>query len=204
MPRSPAGSPHRIPTRTRRRSISTATSRAGLRHRPLGYPANFFVVNPDVANANVTDSGAFSNYNALQLELRRRLSKGFSANVNYQYAFEGGSQFDGFSFGRAWTEVPVTGNPTVRHAIKIQWDWTLPFGRGERFGSDMHPVLERARRRLEHHRRRPHPDGPDGLRQRAAGRHVRERSAGHVQVLREAEPGDRASTKCGCCRTTSS
>ena len=74
----------------------------------VGYPANFFVVNPDVANDNVTDSGAFSDYNALQVELRRRLSKGFSANVNYQYTFEGGSQFDGFSFGRAWTEMPVT------------------------------------------------------------------------------------------------
>jgi hypothetical protein len=107
----------------------------------LGYASNFFVVNPDVANANVTDSGAFSKYNALQLELRRRLSNGFSANVNYQYALEGGSQFDGFSFGRAWSEVPVTGNPTVRHAIKFQGDWTLPFGRGERFGNDMHPVL---------------------------------------------------------------
>jgi hypothetical protein len=101
-----------------------------------GYPSNFFVVNPDVNYANVTDSGAFSKYNALQLELRRRLSNGFSANVNYQYAFEGGSQFDGFSFGRAWTDIPVTGNPTVRHALKFQADWMLPFGRGERFGGD--------------------------------------------------------------------
>ena len=40
------------------------------------YPANFFVVNPDVNNVNVTDSGAFSDYHALQLELRRRLSNG--------------------------------------------------------------------------------------------------------------------------------
>ena len=103
----------------------------------VGYPANFFIVNPDVNYANVTDSGAFSKYNALQLELRRRLSKGFSANVNYQYAFEGGSQFDGFSFGRAWTDVPVTGNPTVRHALKFQADWMLPIGRGERIGGNM-------------------------------------------------------------------
>jgi hypothetical protein len=106
----------------------------------LGYPVNFFVLNPDVANDNVTDAGGFSKYNALQLELRRRLSKGFSANVNYQYAFEGGSQFDGFSFGRAWSDIPVTGNPTVRHAIKFQADWTLPFGRGERFASDINPL----------------------------------------------------------------
>jgi Carboxypeptidase regulatory-like domain/TonB dependent receptor-like, beta-barrel/TonB-dependent Receptor Plug Domain len=106
-----------------------------------GYPANFFILNPDVNFANVVDSGAFSKYNALQLELRRRLSKGFSANLNYQYAFEGGSQFDGFSYGRAWTDVPVTGNPTVRHALKFQADWMLPFGRGERFGTNMNPVL---------------------------------------------------------------
>jgi hypothetical protein len=106
----------------------------------LGYAANFFIPNPDVNYANVTDSGAFSKYNALQLELRRRLSKGFSANANYQYAFEGGSQFDGFSFGRAWTDTPVTGNATVRHAIKFQADWLIPVGRGERFGGNMGAV----------------------------------------------------------------
>jgi hypothetical protein len=115
---------------TRRTSAATA-----------GYPANFFILNPDVANVNVTDGGSFSKYNALQLEVRRRLSKGFSANLNYQYAFEGGSQFDGFSFGRAWTDTPVTGNATIRHAIKFQADWMLPFGRGERFAADINPVL---------------------------------------------------------------
>jgi hypothetical protein len=95
-----------------------------------GYPANFFILNPDVANVNVTDSGAFSDYHALQFELRRRLSRGLSANVNYQYAFaEGGSAFDGFSFGRTMV---TQGN--VRHAIKMQGDWTLPFGRGQRYG----------------------------------------------------------------------
>ena len=34
-------------------------------------------------------------------------------------------------------------NPTanVRHAIKTQWDWEIPVGRGQRFGSDMDPIL---------------------------------------------------------------
>ena len=104
----------------------------------LGYPANFFVVNPQVNGANVYDSGAFTNYGALQFEVRRRLSHGLAANINYQYVVkEGGSAFDGFSFGR--TMVAQGGDP--KHAIKLQWDWTLPFGRGERFGSDMHPIL---------------------------------------------------------------
>jgi hypothetical protein len=102
-----------------------------------GIPANYFVPNPDVDDVNVTDSGAFSDYHALQIELRRRLSRGLSANVNYQYAIERGSAFDGFSFGRTMAD---QGN--VRHAIKTQWDWTLPVGRGQRFGADMHPVLD--------------------------------------------------------------
>jgi hypothetical protein len=101
-----------------------------------GYPANFFVVNPLVDEANVTDSGAYSDYHALQIEVRRRLSKGLSANASYQYAREGGSAFLGFHYGR--TMDPVD---NVRHAIKTQWDWTLPVGRGQRFAADMNPIL---------------------------------------------------------------
>ncbi len=102
-----------------------------------GLPANFFVPNPRVDDVNVIDSGAFSDYHALQVELRRRLSRGLSASVNYQYAIERGSAFDGFSFGRTMID---QGN--VRHAIKGQWDWTLPIGRGQRFGANMHPLLD--------------------------------------------------------------
>jgi hypothetical protein len=112
-----------------------ATRRANAAR--AGIPANFFVPNPDVDDVNVMDSGAFSDYHAFQVELRRRLSKGLSANVNYQYAIERGSAFDGFSFGRTMID---QGN--VRHAIKTQWDWTLPVGRGHRWGNDMHPILE--------------------------------------------------------------
>jgi hypothetical protein len=102
-----------------------------------GLPANFFIPNPDVDDVNVTDSGAYSDYHALQIELRRRLSRGLSANVNYQYAIEGGSAFDGFSFGRT-----MVATANVRHAIKTQWDWTIPVGRGERFGSNLNPLLD--------------------------------------------------------------
>jgi len=102
-----------------------------------GLPANFFVLNPAVNAVNVTDSGAYSDYHALQIDMRRRLSKGLSANVNYQYAREGGSAFLGFLYGRVMNEA---GN--VRHAIKTQWDWVIPVGRGQRFGTDMHPILD--------------------------------------------------------------
>jgi hypothetical protein len=101
-----------------------------------GLPANFFVVNPAVDEVNVRDSGAFSDYHALQIELRRRMSRGFQISGNYQYAREGGSAFLGFRYGRVM-------NPTanVRHAIKTQWDWIIPVGQGERFGSNMAPWL---------------------------------------------------------------
>src|SRR4029453_964648 len=55
-----------------------------------GYPANFFVLNPVAGAVSVTDSGAFSDYHALQIDLRRRLAQGLSANVNYQFAAPGG------------------------------------------------------------------------------------------------------------------
>ncbi len=101
-----------------------------------GIVPNFFVINPDVAGVYVDDSGAFSDYHALQIELRRRLSSGLQANFNYQYARERGSAFDGFSFGRTMVE-----GANVRHAFKGQWDWTVPVGRDKRFGANFHPLL---------------------------------------------------------------
>ncbi len=103
----------------------------------VGIPANFFIPNPDLDDVTVTDSGAYSDYHAFQVELRRRLSKGLSANFNYQYALEGGSAFDGFSFGRVM--IP---SENVRHAMKTQWDWTIPVGRGQRYGTNMNPILD--------------------------------------------------------------
>jgi hypothetical protein len=94
-------------------------------------------VNPDANQVNVYDSGAFSDYHALQLEIRRRLSRGLQVNGSYQYALEGGSSFLGFHYGRAM--IPTNGS--VRHAIKTQWDWKLPVGRGERYGANAHPIL---------------------------------------------------------------
>jgi len=101
-----------------------------------GLPANFFVVNPDIDDVNVRDSGAYSDYHALQIELRRRMSRGLQVSGSYQYAREGGSAFLGFRYGR---EMYPSAN--VRHAFKGQWDWVIPVGHGERFGSDMAPWL---------------------------------------------------------------
>ena len=102
-----------------------------------GLPANFFVVNPQADQVSVRDSGAFSTYHAMQIELRRRLSHGLALNGSYQYALEEGSEFLGFHFGRASSPT----NASIRHAIKAQWDWTVPVGRDERFGRNLNGVL---------------------------------------------------------------
>jgi hypothetical protein len=102
-----------------------------------GLPTNFFLLNPAVNGNSVTDSGAFSTYHALQIDVRRRLSRGLQANINYQYALEGGSSFDGFKYGRVLDE-----SENVRHAIKTQFDWTVPVGRGQRFGTNMNTVMD--------------------------------------------------------------
>jgi hypothetical protein len=101
-----------------------------------GVSPNFFVVNPHAGTVSVTDSGAYSDYHALQMELRRRLSHGFAFNASYQYALEGGAVFHGFHYGRV-----LDSAANVRHAIKAQWDWSIPVGRGERFGGNMSGVM---------------------------------------------------------------
>ena len=102
-----------------------------------GYTANFFIPNPAAGQVNVYDSGSRSRYDALQIELRRRLSHGLSASINYQLAFPKVGNFDGFSYGYV-----LDPRADVKHAIKTQWDWTLPFGRGHKFGRDMNPILD--------------------------------------------------------------
>ena len=125
-PRRPA------PTNTNANAAGDLDNNLTFRNNALaaGLPANFFVVNPHADQVNVRDSGAFSTYHALQLELRRRLSHGLSFNGSYQYALEEGSEFLGFHFGR----VGDPANASIRHAIKTQWDWTIPVGRDQRFG----------------------------------------------------------------------
>ena len=67
-------------------------------HRETG---EFLPRQSAAVDVNVTDSGAYSDYHALQIEMRKRLSRGMAFNANYQYAVEGTSAFLGFHYGRA-------------------------------------------------------------------------------------------------------
>jgi Carboxypeptidase regulatory-like domain/TonB dependent receptor len=101
-----------------------------------GVPRNWFVLNPAVDDANVTVAAAGSRYHSLQIDLRRRLSRGFTIQGNYTYAQRWGSSLEDIHRERSY---PKTDN--VPHAFKVNWVYEVPVGRGKRHGSNMNPIL---------------------------------------------------------------
>jgi hypothetical protein len=102
-----------------------------------GLPANFFAANPSVyqAAANLRRNGGNTRYDAMQIELRRRLSQGLLVQATYNYGTR-----------RTWTEpslrtdfvdIPSATGPA--HALKLNWVYQLPFGRGRKFGGSAGP-----------------------------------------------------------------
>jgi hypothetical protein len=89
---------------------------------------NFFIVNPGLqGGANFTGNGGYSRYDALQIDLRRRLAKGLQVQGNYQFA-------KAFSSSRVSFRAPRVNSlddNTLRHAFKVNWGYELPFGHGK-------------------------------------------------------------------------
>ncbi|MBI4471737.1 MAG: TonB-dependent receptor [Acidobacteria bacterium] len=98
-----------------------------------GLPANFMLTNPDLrGGANLTSNGGYTRYDSLQVELRRRMSKGLLVQSSYVFA-------KGFSSSRISFRAPrvnalsTGGEGTLRHAFKVNWVYELPIGQGQRF-----------------------------------------------------------------------
>jgi carboxypeptidase family protein len=108
-----------------------------------GLPANFFVANPDkLGGASITGNGGSTRYDALQIELRRRLHQGFLISSNYTFASARATQRVSFRAPLQPSQ-PVGNSATVRHGFKVNWVYLLPFGRGHRFGGNANGVLDR-------------------------------------------------------------
>ncbi len=101
-----------------------------------GLPANFFLTNPGLqGGANFTGNGGYTTYNALQIDLRRRLSKGLLVQANYQFAKAFSSTRVSFRAPRV-NSLDNGSNSTLRHAIKAQLDlraadWQRPHAAGQ-------------------------------------------------------------------------
>jgi hypothetical protein len=107
------------------------------------YPINFFRVNPEARGGTfLMYNGTHSTYNSLVLELRRRMSKGLYANVNYVWSksltnayADSSTSFSGLDTlrdnGRSKGPSPFD----LRHALKLNLIWEMPFGPGRKWSS---------------------------------------------------------------------
>jgi hypothetical protein len=121
--------------------MGNATLRANA--AAAGIPANFFVANPDLlGGAQVTSNIGKSKYDALQLEVRRRLSNGIQFQTSYVFGKAYVSDWE--SFRQPQLMLRDAGTPgDLTHQFKANIVYDLPFGSGRRFGGNANPVLDR-------------------------------------------------------------
>jgi hypothetical protein len=64
----------------------TLANSATYRATRASLSPNFFLANPNANFARLLTNNSYSNYNALQIEIRRRMSKGLQAQANYTFS----------------------------------------------------------------------------------------------------------------------
>ena len=72
----------------------SSTYRANRESVALGLPGNFFVANPNAAFVNVLSNDSYSNYNAMEVEFRRRFSGGLQFQADYTWSKAMGNATD--------------------------------------------------------------------------------------------------------------
>jgi hypothetical protein len=121
-------------------------SDGGRRQNALnaGLPANFLRANPHkLGGAMVTGYGGYTTYNSAQFEIRRRLANGFQADASYVYGVGESSNRYSLRVPRETIKRAGLTEGEVTHALKTNWMFELPFGRGRRFATHAGGVLDR-------------------------------------------------------------
>jgi hypothetical protein len=111
--------------------------------------SNYFIVNPtSPGNAYIMDNGAGNTYNALQIELRRRLARGLLVQGSYVWSKSltnfFASSSGAFSQPTTLRDFEYDKGPSpwdIRHAFKVDWIHELPIGPERRFFSGHVPVV---------------------------------------------------------------
>ncbi len=107
-----------------------------------GYPINFWQVNPYASGVNYLDAAGHTNYHALQVDFRQRLTRGIQFNVNYTWAHslgiaaQNGIQGQGNNIYYTQRNFKLNYGPSlfdVRHVIHASGTYDFPFGKGRRF-----------------------------------------------------------------------
>jgi Carboxypeptidase regulatory-like domain len=127
---------------------------AGVSAGTIYYPTTV-KANPQVSNTTSWISGGSSNYNALELDLRRNLARGLQFRGNYTYSrnLDNGSAWNTSVSANTPAFVSYPANPAldygpaatdVRHLAAINATYELPLGRGQFLFPSTSPLLERA------------------------------------------------------------
>jgi len=106
---------------------------------------------PQFLNVNILDMpGASASFNAFVVKLNKRFSDGLSFSVSYQYskALDNASENQGWEVNdRARNIYNLSGERSVSahdvpHSLAVTYVYELPFGKGRRYGQNLHPVVE--------------------------------------------------------------
>lgn len=107
-----------------------------------GLPANFFVANPDMLNgANLTTNSGGTRAHSMQVEYRKRFSSGLVFNTSYSWS--DAQELQRYGFNKPLEYIAQAGQVgNVRHALKGNWVYELPFGRERRFGGSTSGLMD--------------------------------------------------------------
>jgi Carboxypeptidase regulatory-like domain len=109
-----------------------------------GYPINFFQSNPYAQGigSSYTEAEGYSNYNALQVDLRQRAWHGLQFDANYTWSHTLGvaTQNNWQGQGAVFTvrDMRLSYGPTLfdlRHVVHMNGTYDLPFGKGKQFAN---------------------------------------------------------------------
>jgi len=115
-----------------------------------GYPINYFQANPYAQNigSSYTVAEGYSNYNALQIDLRQRQWHGLQFDANYTWSHTLGvatqNNWQGQGALFSLRNMRLSYGPTLfdlRHVIHINGTYDLPFGRGKQFAGNSGGVV---------------------------------------------------------------
>lgn len=103
-----------------------------------GLPENIIVMNPRALGGTwVVQDKNWTKYDSLQMDLRRRLSRGLLVSASYTYERREASSLQTLAYDRI--TVNTTGTP---HVFKMNWHYEIPIGQGRRFGSNWNRVID--------------------------------------------------------------
>jgi len=115
-----------------------------------GYPINYFQANPYAQGigSSYTVAEGYSNYNALQVDLRQRAWHGLQFDANYTWSHTLGvatqNNWQGQGALFSLRNMRLSYGPTLfdlRHVVHINGTYDLPFGRGKQFAGNSGGVV---------------------------------------------------------------